>query len=387
MGLEGFMLNLNQSILFPAFSLIICMLIANYLGKTNLFSFLDSRKGRFGSIDGVRGFLALFVVFHHFIIVYYWKVEGAWQRPPEDIFQNYGKVGVVIFFMITGYLFFAKINNKERPINWILMFKSRLFRILPLYIFALLIITLIVFNNSNYQLNISPAMLVKDLAKWGLFIGGTINGFLDTRVIIAGVDWTLKYEWLFYFSLPIIALVGKKVGVFGLIVLVLISVFGYFIPVSFLYFSSEFLIYFSIGAMTSCISKGFMLHIAKRSFLISTINTILITLVLTYPNTLDFIHVIMISVLFIFIAAGNTLFGLLSLRASVVLGEISYSIYLLHGIILYVIFTAHSPVSLSDLLVDEFMYFMPPISAIIVLVSAFTYLYIEKPSIEFGRKC
>jgi peptidoglycan/LPS O-acetylase OafA/YrhL len=382
----GLMLNIAPSFIIPIASLVLCMLLANYLGKTKYFSFLESRKDRFGSIDGVRGFLALFVFFHHFIITYYWKMDGQWKRPPEDIFQNYGKVGVAIFFMITGFLFFSKISNKERPVNWGLLYQSRLFRILPLYIFALTVITLIVFANSNYQLNVTPFALIKQFLRWGLFIGGSINGFLDTKLIIAGVDWTLKYEWLFYLSLPVIALINKKLGMIGLLLLVMVSLVGFISPLSISYFSSTFIIYFCVGAAISSFSNKINAFIEARHFLISSINLILVILILLYPNTLDLMHVGMISVLFMLIAGGNTMFGLFSLRASIILGEISYSIYLLHGIILYLIFTVISPISFENYQVREFIYFMPLISVLVVVVATFTYLIIEKPCIEIGRK-
>jgi len=46
--------------------------VAYFLGAklSNLrkFSFLSERKDRYGSIDGLRGYLAIAVFFHHFII-------------------------------------------------------------------------------------------------------------------------------------------------------------------------------------------------------------------------------------------------------------------------------------------------------------------------------
>lgn len=380
------MLNIANSFVMPAVSIILCMTLASILSKTKYFAFIKSRKHRSGSIDGIRGFLALFVFFHHFIIMYYWKLNDQWRRPPEDVFENYGKVGVAIFFMITGCLFFSKIVNTKHPINWVALYQSRVFRILPLYIFALTIITIIVFAGSNYQLNVTPFVLLKQLAKWGLFIGSTINGFLDTRFIIAGVDWTLKYEWLFYLSLPIISIINRKLGFIGLLLLVTFSLLGFIYPISTYVFSSTFILYFCIGAAISSAPKAFNEFIKNNNVLISTINLVLLILTLLYPTPLDLVHVLMISVLFLLVAAGNTIFGLLALQSAIVLGEISYSIYLLHGIILYLIFTVLAPISVEAYLINEFIYFMPIISIIVVAISALTYILIEKPCIDFGRK-
>lgn len=379
------MIEAAVSLLIPLVSFVVCILTANYLGKTSYFSFLNSRVNRFGSVDGARGFLALAVFFHHFVITYYWKIEGGWKRPPDDLYQNFGKVGVVIFFMITGFLFFSKILNKNKSVNWIQLYKSRVFRIVPLYLFSLIIITLIVFANTNYQVNVSEIRLLKEFIGWGVFFGGTINGFLETKLINSGVDWTLRYEWLFYLSLPLCAFLIKKLNNFGMYFLFLGSILLFFNPISNSHFSTEYIIYFCIGGGACFIAARLKSVIMNRDKLVSSINVILILLVLFYPKTLDFFHVIIIALLFLLIVAGNSIFGLLSLRSSVVLGEISYSIYLLHGIILYIIFSIFRPISFVDYSIDEFILFMPLIAVIVIIVSAITYITIEKTFIRLGK--
>ena len=39
--------------------------------------------------------------FHHYIITWYWVNHGRWERPPETVYQNYGKVGA---FEGAGYV-------------------------------------------------------------------------------------------------------------------------------------------------------------------------------------------------------------------------------------------------------------------------------------------
>ena len=123
---------------------LVSMLVAKMIGRHKLYSFLSSRSGRYGTLDGLRGYLALSVVFHHYVITWYWKVGGSWGRPPEDYFQNYGKIGVAIFFMITGFLFISKVMGSAGKLNWFMLYESRIFRIFPLYIFAVAIISVVV---------------------------------------------------------------------------------------------------------------------------------------------------------------------------------------------------------------------------------------------------
>jgi peptidoglycan/LPS O-acetylase OafA/YrhL len=380
------MIETALGLLISIISFFVCILTANYLGKTSYFSFLESRKNRFGSVDGVRGFLALSVFFHHFIITYYWKVEGSWKRPPSDLFQNFGKVGVVIFFMITGFLFLSKILNKDQSINWAQLYNSRIFRIVPLYFFSLVIITLIVFTSSNYQINVTATKLLKEFIGWGGGFGGTINGFSETKLINSGVDWSLRYEWLFYFSLPIIAFLINKLNRIGISLLLFGSISLFISPISNSHLSTEYIIYFFLGGGAYFITDRLRSFTENKDKLISILILGLTLFLLFYPYTLDIIHVTIIFILFLLIVSGNNLFGLLSLRSSIVLGEISYSIYLLHGIVLYIIFSMFKPISFSDYSIYEYLLFMPLLSVLVVIFSAITYLAIEKPFIDIGRK-
>ena len=122
-------------------ALITSLIVAFFLSKLTRFSFISERDSRLDTLDGLRGFLAIFVFFHHYVITYYWKTTDQWIRPPEDYYHNYGKVGVALFFMITGFLFLSKILTLRRSIDWLKVYESRFYRIMPLYIFVLLAIT------------------------------------------------------------------------------------------------------------------------------------------------------------------------------------------------------------------------------------------------------
>ena len=374
-----------QVFLITILSLFTCMVLGFTLSKTKKFSYLSGRDNRFGAIDGIRGYLALSVFFHHYVITYYWKLNQVWQRPPENFFQNLGKVGVAIFFMITGFLFFSRIINKDQTVNWFSLYKSRIFRIYPLYLFSLCAISFFVFSASSFEVSVSAKHLFKEYVKWMFFIGGTINDVSDTKTIIAGVDWTLKYEWLFYLMLPIIFCLNRFVGELGLIFLGLVAVYTYIYPIRVGYFSSEYLIYFAIGAAAYPLSAYINAYLNYDHLLVSTLSLFLVSTLLIYPHTLDSFHVIMMAALFILVASGNSIFGILSARASVLLGEISYSIYLLHGIVLYFIFTYWSPTEISNLTLSEYALFLPIVSFVVVVISAITFLLIERPAIKAGK--
>jgi peptidoglycan/LPS O-acetylase OafA/YrhL len=395
-------------VLVSAVSFGFCILVAHSLSNRASFSFLYARSNRFRSIDGIRGFLALSVFIHHFVITYYWKEKGVWVLPPEKIFHNFGSVGVIIFFMITGFLFISKITKKNQKVNWYQLYKSRVFRIMPLYLFALGIITLIVFTTSGFQLKVPLITLIEQYAKWFLFFGKDLNDYsdLDAERIIAGVDWTLKYEWLFYLSLPIVALIIKKFKIFGVVSIILVSIIYFKFSVLIGEFNTRYLIFFCIGGLCSYAVNHYqeiltMINhyqlvsriVAKyrpifciKGKLVSSINLLLMLSAIFYPHTLNIIHTAIISLFFLLTLLGNDLYGLFSLRSSLVLGEISYSIYLIHGIILYLFFTTFNLIDLTQYSQTEFFMLMPLISVIVVSVSAITFLFIEKPGIDIGRR-
>jgi peptidoglycan/LPS O-acetylase OafA/YrhL len=90
--------------------------------------------------------------------------------------------------------------------------------------------------------------------------------------------------------------------------------------------------------------------------------------------------------LFILVVSGCDLFGLLRSKPAILLGEISYSIYLLHGLVLYVIFTFSSVVNVKDMDIMTYSQYMPLIGIVVTIFSSITYLLIEKPFLEIGHK-
>jgi peptidoglycan/LPS O-acetylase OafA/YrhL len=366
---------------------VISVLVAQFISRQKSFSFLSHRQGRYGSIDGLRGFLAISVLFHHFIITWYWKVNGRWTRPPEDYYQNYGKVSVALFFMITGFLFIFKIMKENGKINWFEFYESRIFRIFPLYIFAVIIITLIIFYRSDFELKVSFLEIIKQYAQWGIFYGNTINNFADTKTIIAQVDWTLKYEWIFYISLPVLARIIMRLKQVGSLFLLVLSILLFQKPIQFYLIDTGFFIFFAIGGFSAYVNKYYEIPDSIiKSKLISSITLVSVVSTIFYPITFDSVHVALISLFFILVVLGNDMFGIFSLKSSVLLGEISYSIYLLHGIILYLVFSVFDIAVIETFSLQEYLIFMPLICVSAIFISAYTFILIEKPSINLGRK-
>lgn len=320
--------------------------IAALLLALSCMYFLPRRQGNqpqtdhFGAIDGLRGYLAFFVFLHHACIWYFYIQTNVWDVPPSNLYTNFGQSSVALFFMITGLLFFSKILDKQRSdIDWLKIFVSRVLRIVPLYVFVMALLFVVIARVSHGVPREHAARLIKEALEWAAFtIPGRpdINGEPITTQVVAGVVWSLPYEWVFYLSLPLLALLtGAKVplrysavgfaGV-GMMLMVWHPKLIKLLP-------------FAGGMLAAVLSRMASVRAFARTRLASCLSIACIAIAATaFPTAYLYTPLLLLSLAFILIAAGNDIFGILSHTASKSLGEIAYSIYLLHGIVLFTCF-------------------------------------------------
>ena len=193
----------------PLFA-VACLLLA--FGTAHLlmrFRGAPSESGRFASIDGLRGFLAFSVFIHHASVWYFYLPTDIWDSSPSRLYTQLGQTSVELFFMITAFLFIHKVAGPSKQISWPTLFIHRLFRLGPLYLFAMICFLTLVAYLSQWRLDGSVLQVGIEALRWVLFdIGGleNVNHLPMTYVVIAAVPWSLQYEWAFYVSLPFIAL-------------------------------------------------------------------------------------------------------------------------------------------------------------------------------------
>jgi len=341
--------------------------------------------GHIKTIDGLRGYLAMGVFIHHYFITYYWHVNGEWIRPPSDLLNNIGQSSVAVFFLITGYLFFRKIHQHKFEIKKFIV--KRFLRLAPLYYFVVLIMILIIFYKNGFNLNVDIQLFFKQIFKWLLFVRGSLNDYHDVYRITASVTWTLPYEWFFYLCLPIIFYLNKIRYI--MIVLGFYLLYRFLYPTSISFFglttiTSKFFILFYLGYIINILEYNKYIkyiNFNKWYFSIASL-IILIYILLNFKTSYGNIQFLGLSIFFAMIVYGNTIFGLLTLKYSRIIGEISYSIYLTHGLILYILFKIL--IDFNDIK-SIYIYLLPLISMIVVILSIGTYLIIERPMINKGK--
>ena len=141
-----------------------------FLSKPILHNNNGVNSSRTETIDGLRGFLATAVFFHHALIYHLYLLSGIWQLPSSDFFIQLGQTGVSLFFMITGFLFFQKAIQSGGFIKWPSYIVSRIFRIGPIYFLAIGLMLLVIFVRSHWHLYVSGVTLLKQLSSF-LFMG------------------------------------------------------------------------------------------------------------------------------------------------------------------------------------------------------------------------
>lgn len=342
---------------------------------------------RYASLDGLRGYLAFFVFLHHSSIWYFYLRFEQWKLPSSNLYTHFGQSSVALFFMITGFLFFSKlIDGRSMAIDWERLYVSRFLRLVPLYIFAMFIMFLLVAVVSNGVMNEPFAVLAKSAMRWlGFTILGSpdINRVPHTSTLVAGVTWSLPYEWFFYFSLPLLALV---VGVKAPLPYILLSIA-----------TALFLVLWHptthhLASFAGGIAAAFLVRLELfRKFAASGIATLicigcLVVIVEYYPTAYGNFPLLILSIVFILIACGNTLFGLLIHPVSRMLGEMAYSIYLLHGLMLFAVFNlligANKAATYSPM---EHWLVVAALTPVLVLSSFVTFQIIESPAMRQAK--
>lgn len=356
---------------------------------TPLFAALDAPAGaeRVTTLDGLRGYLALAVVFHHGAIYHFYLETGAWQLPPSRFYALAGPMGVALFFMITGYLFWGRLVRGGGVLDWRGLYVGRVFRLGPLYLLAVGIMFAVIFASTGLVLNVSVWELARQIGSWlilGVIKGPKLNGFEHTEQILAGVTWTLRYEWLFYFSLPLLAWLLRKgyrhLPLASLIVALPALVLLFIPPNRDVYAT----VLFGLGMLAASLQQA-GLAVRMPDGAASVVVLGLLGAVMFFDTAYQTAPMLLMGAAFCLIANGCTVFGLLTLRPAYRLGAISYGIYLLQGLALAAFFRpdAMRAYGLSSPLAH---WSLVAASLLLLLVgSALAHVLLERPGIAFGK--
>ncbi|MET1077535.1 MAG: acyltransferase [Pseudomonas sp.] len=351
---------------------------------------LDSNgSARFASIDGLRGYLALGVFIHHAVITWFYLDSGQLAVPPSNFYAQIGVTSVALFFMITGFLFWHRLLEQGDRHDWLAFAVSRVFRLYPLYLPLLAVVLISVFWMQDWRLHESPWAVLKQVLLWLSFDRPDINAYPHTGMLIANVTWTLSYEVFFYLALPLLSLVFLKRGPWPQVLLCLAGIYLLYQLIGWNHsLKKHYLASFLGGIAAAYWVRRPALVDWGRSRLAGALALLALLVVMTaFRKSFALVPLLLLGLFFAIVASGNRLFGALQPRALRWLGEISYSTYLLHGFVLWLVvqrlplllpFDIRPPLPYLALLAGA--------TCLLVLLSSLTFLYLEKPGMAAGKR-
>jgi peptidoglycan/LPS O-acetylase OafA/YrhL len=139
---------------------------------------------RLEELDALRGIAAFAVVVFHYLTYY----DQVYHHPGGAPFQfPFGKYGVQLFFMISGFVIFMTISKTRKSMDFVV---SRFSRLYPAYWAAIVLTTItLLFWPLSDQVALGP---------FALLVNMTMLETWTNVPYVDGVYWTLSVELLFY---------------------------------------------------------------------------------------------------------------------------------------------------------------------------------------------
>lgn len=233
---------------------------------------------------------------------------------------------------------------------------------------------------------------LRDLAPWlalGFVEGPDIGGFHDTRVLLARVTWTLHWEWLFYLSLPVSAVLARRgrlhLPAIGLLLAATLIRQAVHPAVPALNHPLPFVTLFLTGMFCASLHAEGLTKRRSDTWSSAAVLTLLTIVALAQQGSTAG-STILLGLIFYLIVSGTTVFGLLVSRPAVRLGDISYGIYLLQGLALAALLRPEPlrEIATGSALGHWVMVFLS--SVLLVAVATLAHDRIERPGIALGKR-
>lgn len=339
-----------------------------------------NNRNRFSNLDALRGIASIFVAFQHFMFS---------RGNDTTIFNKIiyvltdtllvGKMGVTIFFCISGFVISWSLSRSTFKTFWI----ARFFRLYPIYWFSILVaVSLgIMVSNDNFI-----AILLANLTM--------LQGYLGYPHLV-GVYWTLGIELAFYVFVSLVFLLNKLDDlkfIFNLsLVFLLVAVF---LAIARFYIGKQLPVVLPLAMSLmfwSVLVKMLLVDQvdgAKNKVIIFLLIFLLVMPVismLAYMNTWkdntwsNYTYCYYLAVGIFLLVANYRFF---TNPITVYLGKISYSIYLFHILVMKYFESTFRYLETNFGMFAMFLAYM----FILITLSSLTYFLIEKPAIAAGKK-
>jgi peptidoglycan/LPS O-acetylase OafA/YrhL len=205
---------------------------------------------------------------------------------------------------------------------------------------------------------------------FGLLPQADINGRNDTHAILV-VLWTLKYEWIFYLAMPLLAVFARSKLAWLLYAVALLVAF----PLG----DSPLYGYFVAGAIAAHLIARPKLSIPVFVRVLVSLAA-LVGLVAGYHDIYGIEQIVLLFLIFQGVVTGAGPWGLLRAKSLRFLGVISYSTYLLHHMIVHVmVFHGFGPERFAAFDWLQFSGASVIAGTISIVLAILAYVFVEQP--------
>ena len=351
-------------------------------------------SNRLAYLDALRGFAALYVVIYHLSLV----PKPSPQVPDwMAIFVGFGGSGVILFFVISGFsMCLTWVRHEATGAPFRSFYISRLFRIAPLF-YLLLILTMLRDFVFKGKLGLHfPSEIVANV--FFLF-----NLYKPFQTGIVWASWTIGVEMIFYAIFPIIInnIRGRLSRSFGLLatsILIVLLIHKSFNSESLWYAMTSgvgFLVLlptFLFGVTAFYTHKWIESNVNKNLYLslslfLSTLSVTGIVFIIMF-RPLQELSYNLTAVCYCGFLLSFSLFKSNPLVNSNTeyIGRISYSLYLNHPNLIYVLTPIYTLIYQSGSNITLKFTLCIIVTLVILLpLSNLSYKYIEKPFIRYGK--
>lgn len=335
---------------------------------------------RFPALDALRGVAVLMVVFDHMFAVAGERMAGgvfaptAWVREwisaPLGIIQDFGWLGVCLFFLISGFV----ITHSARRESLRVFALRRAFRILPPLTVALAVVWVLDLYAGTHR-------------PWMDYLYGlSLMGYFTVpQIVVLGVAWTLVIEVIFYMLMAaVLPLFKRPHPALGTAVVSVVTV-GVILCAR--NFGDAFFLFAASVAYLPVLLIGSALYLHKTACASPlTVAVLILANCASFMLGLRSIHTAFLPLdnsYLLSLAYASGIFvvcvGMGAPKALRWVGDISYSLYLLHGTLGF--FAVQQALALGLGAAS------PWVATVFCLGASYAmYLAVERPAIALGKR-
>ncbi|WP_174492454.1 acyltransferase family protein [Acinetobacter sp. Marseille-Q1623] len=311
---------------------------------------------KINSAESIRGLACLAVVLSHLVFTFYpYAHEYASSVPKFKAFLGLydspfgfiysGNAAVFVFFVLSGYVLSYAILNKKENINKkiISMSVKRYPRLaIPAVISVLICYTVFLINvDSSHVSNWAANIGSYDSSILYALYDGAISAFIFGKSQYNWVLWTMQIELFGSFLIFLLCYLTQKSKILLLAIALIFTILGFLVSLKmgFGFFS------FVLGMLFYLYGKKINIYIALPMLILglyfagahnNSFSYQLITSILN-TKTATLLNVLCAPLIVYSILMNDKLSSLLDNKFFVYLGRLSFSMYLLHMLIIYVV--------------------------------------------------